>query len=80
MHPFVKAWKYLMAAFGAKIDEKADPKIQIAQAIEAEQQRHHALANQAAAGLGHQRPLAMMLDSQAVHVTSAAPRRLARGQ
>src|SRR5205809_1339 len=27
-------WKYLGAAFGAKVEEKADPKIQIEQAIE----------------------------------------------
>ena len=33
-NPFVKAWKYVMALFNAKIDEHADPKIQIQQAIE----------------------------------------------
>ena len=33
-NPFVKAWKYFMALFSAKIDEHADPKIQIQQAIE----------------------------------------------
>jgi phage shock protein A len=33
-NPFVKAWKYLMASFGAQIDERADPKVQIQQAIE----------------------------------------------
>jgi phage shock protein A len=42
-NPFVKLWKYLTASANAKIDEKADPKIQIAQAIEAEQQRHQKL-------------------------------------
>ncbi|MGH7133936.1 MAG: PspA/IM30 family protein, partial [Phycisphaerales bacterium] len=26
-NPFVKAWKYLMALFNAKIDENADPKV-----------------------------------------------------
>ena len=30
-NPFVKGWKYLMALFGAKIDEYADPKVQIQQ-------------------------------------------------
>ena len=48
----------------AKIDQRADPKIQIAQAIEAEQQRHAALANQAAAVLGNQRQLEMRLNRQ----------------
>src|ERR671926_189585 len=63
-NPFVKLWKYLSASANAKIDEKADPKIQIAQAIEAEQQRHQALANQAAAVLGNQRQLEMRLNRQ----------------
>src|SRR3954462_4407091 len=63
-NPFVKLWKYLTASANAKIDEKADPKIQIAQAIEAEQQRHQALANQAAAVLGNQRQLEMRLNRQ----------------
>lgn len=61
---FVKAWKYFMAAFGAKVEEKADPKIQIQQAIESEQQRHQGLANQAAAVLGNQRQLEMRLTRQ----------------
>ena len=47
-NPFVKAWKYLMALFGAKVDEYADPKIQIQQAIEEEQRRHQGLTQQAA--------------------------------
>ena len=63
-NPFVKLRKYLTASANAKIDEKADPKIQIAQAIEAEQQRHQSLANQAAAVLGNQRQLEMRLNRQ----------------
>src|SRR5438309_2301043 len=31
-NPIVRGWKYMSAWFGAKIDEKADPKIQIEQA------------------------------------------------
>ncbi len=60
-NPFVKGWKYLMAAFGAKIDEKADPKIQIAQAIEEAQRQHQQLTQQAAAVIGNQRQLEMKL-------------------
>ncbi len=63
-NPFVKAWKYLMAAFGAKIDEKADPKIQIQQAIEEAQRQHQALTQQAAAVIGNQRQLEMKLARQ----------------
>ena len=63
-NPFVKLWRYLTASANAQIDQKADPAIQIAQAIEAEQQRHQALANQAAAVLGNQRQLEMRLNRQ----------------
>ena len=47
--PFVKAWKYLMASFSSKVDEYADPKVQIQQAIEEAQRQHQALSQQAAA-------------------------------
>ena len=63
-NPFVKAWKYLMAAFGAKIDEKADPKIQIQQAIEEAQKQHAALTQQAAAVMGNRHQLEMKLARQ----------------
>jgi phage shock protein A len=63
-NPFVKLWKYVMAAFGAKIDERADPKIQIAQAIEEAQRQHQALSQQAAAVIGNQRQLEMKLARQ----------------
>ena len=63
-NPFVKLWKYMMAAFGAKIDEKADPKVQIQQAIAEAQQAHQALTQQAAAVIGHQRQLEMKLARQ----------------
>jgi phage shock protein A len=63
-NPFVKAWKYLMAAFSAKIDEHADPKIQIQQAIEEAQRQHQALSRQAAAVIGNQRQLEVKLNRQ----------------
>jgi phage shock protein A len=63
-NPFVKGWKYLMAAFGAKIDEHADPKIQIQQAIEEAQRQHQALTQQAANVIGNQRQLEMKLSRQ----------------
>jgi phage shock protein A len=63
-NPLVKAWKYLMAAFGAKIDEKADPKIQIQQAIEEAQKQHAALTQQAAAVMGNRHQLEMKLARQ----------------
>lgn len=60
-NPFVKSWKYLMALFGAKIDEYADPKVQIQQAIEDAQRQHQALVQQAAAVIGNQRQLELRL-------------------
>ncbi len=54
-------WNYLGAMFGAKIDEKADPKIQLEQAIEEAKKRHEALSQQAAAVIGNQRQLEMKL-------------------
>lgn len=63
-NPFVKGWRYLMALFGATIDEHADPKVQIQQAIEDAQRQHQALVQQAAAVIGNQRQLEMKLSRQ----------------
>ncbi|MFC6092468.1 PspA/IM30 family protein [Saccharothrix lopnurensis] len=63
-NPFAKAWKYFMAAFSSKIDEHADPKVQIQQAIEEAQRQHQALSQQAAAVIGNQRQLEMKLNRQ----------------
>lgn len=63
-NPFVKGWRYLMALFGAKIDEYADPKVQIQQAVEEAQRQHQALVQQAAAVIGNQRQLEMKLSRQ----------------
>ncbi len=63
-NPFVKSWRYLMALFGAKVDEYADPKVQIQQAIEDAQRQHQALVQQAAAVIGNQRQLEMKLSRQ----------------
>ena len=63
-NPFVKAWKYFMSWFGAQVDERADPKIQIQQAIEEAQRQHAALSRQAAAVIGNQRQLEMKLSRQ----------------
>src|SRR6476659_1299493 len=61
---FTKAWKYLMALFSSKVDEYADPKVQIQQAIEDAQRQHQALSQQAAAVIGNQRQLEVKLNRQ----------------
>ncbi len=63
-NPFVRAGKYFSAWFGAKVDEKADPKVQIQQAVQEAQRQHQALTQQAAAVIGNQRQLEMQLDRQ----------------
>jgi phage shock protein A len=61
---FGKAWNYLGALFSSKVDEYADPKVQIQQAIEDAQRQHQALSQQAAAVIGNQRQLEMKLNRQ----------------
>src|SRR5215217_3096303 len=61
---FTKAWKYLMALFSSKVDEYADPKVQIQQAIEDAQRQHQGLTQQAAQVIGNQRQLEMKLNRQ----------------
>ncbi|MGI8868726.1 MAG: PspA/IM30 family protein [Mycobacteriales bacterium] len=67
-NPFVKSYKYFMSWFGAKVDEKADPKVQIQQAIEEAQRQHNALSQQAAQVIGNQRQLEMQLSKRLTEV------------
>jgi len=67
-NPFTKAWKYLMALFDSKIEENADPKVQIEQAIQEAQNQHRALSQQAAAVIGNQRQIEMKLNRQLAEV------------
>ena len=72
-NPFSKFWNYLMALFDNKIEENADPKIQIEQAINEAQRQHQALSQQAAAVIGNQRQLEMQLNRCLLY-TSPSPR------
>ena len=67
-NPFSKAWKYLMALFDSKIEEHADPKVQIQQAIEDAQRHHQELSQQAAAVIGNQRQLEMQLNRRLAEI------------
>jgi phage shock protein A len=67
---FVKAWNYVSAWFSSKVDEKADPKIQIQQAIEQAQRQHASLSAQAASVIGQQHQLAMQLDRKLAEIES----------
>jgi phage shock protein A len=61
---FRRLGRYLHASANAKFDEKADPRIQIEQAIQDAQRQHQALTQQAAAVLGNRRQLEMRLARQ----------------
>ncbi|MBD8505422.1 PspA/IM30 family protein [Hoyosella sp. G463] len=67
-NPFAKWWHYMKAKMNASIDENADPKVQIQQAIEDAQRQHQALSQQAAAVIGNQRQLEMRLNRQIAEV------------
>lgn len=57
-----------MALFDSKIEENADPKIQIQQAIEEAQRQHQELSQQAANVIGNQRQLEMQLNRRLAEI------------
>ncbi|WJY69043.1 PspA/IM30 family protein [Corynebacterium auris] len=61
-NPFQKGWKYLMQSLDAKIDENADPKVQIQQAVAEAKKRHREISQQAATIIGNRNQLQMKLD------------------
>ncbi|SDS76255.1 PspA/IM30 family protein [Corynebacterium timonense] len=61
-NPFQKGWKYLMQSLDAKIDENADPKVQIQQAVAEAKKRHQEISKQAASIIGNRNQLQMKLD------------------
>jgi phage shock protein A len=66
---FRRMWKYLGASANKKFDERADPEVQIQQAIEESQKRHQELTKQAASIIGSQRQLEMQIARAADEVT-----------
>jgi phage shock protein A len=62
--------RYLSASANRKFDERADPRVQIDQAIEEARRQHEALVQQAALVVGNQRQLEMRLGRQAEEVAN----------
>ena len=58
---FRRLWKYFGASANKKLDDRADPRVQIAQAVEDAQKRHQQLTQQAAAVIGNQRQIEMKM-------------------
>lgn len=56
-----RTWRYIVAAITGRLDELADPRVQIEQAIEQAKRQHDMLSQQAAAVLGQQRELELKL-------------------
>lgn len=61
-NPFSKGWKYMMQSFESKIDQNADPRVQIQQAVEAEKKRHQEISQHAASIVGNRNQLQMKLE------------------
>lgn len=61
-NPFAKGWKYLTASLDQKIDENADPMVQIKQATDAAKEQHQKISEQAAAVIGNKNQLEMKLN------------------
>ena len=61
-NPFSKGWKYVMASFDQKIDENADPKVQIQQAVEGAKKQHREISEHAAEIIGRKTQLEMQLN------------------
>jgi phage shock protein A len=55
-------WKYLGAKLSGKLEESADPKVQLEQAIEEAQQQHRRLTEQAANVIANQKQTQMRLE------------------
>ena len=52
-----RAWRYLEAAFERRLEQAADPRVQIEQAIEEAKRQHALLTQQAAEVVGNEREL-----------------------
>jgi phage shock protein A len=57
-----KWWKYLTAKLGMSFEERADPKVQLEQAIQEAQEQHRRLVEQAAAVIANQKQTEMRLN------------------
>ena len=61
-NPFSKGWKYMMQSFDSKIDENADPRVQIQQAVAQAKKNHQEISQQAASIIGNRNQLQMKLE------------------
>lgn len=64
-NPFSKGWNYLKASLDKKVDDAADPKVLVHQAMQGARQQHQAVADQAAAVIGNAKQLEIAMGTKA---------------
>lgn len=64
-NPFSKGWNYLKASLDQKVDDNADPKILVRQAMDNARQQHKSVADQAAAVIGNAKQLEIAMGTKA---------------
>lgn len=64
-NPFSKGWNYLKASLDKKVDDAADPKILVHQAMQGARQQHQAVADQAASVIGNAKQLEIAMGTKA---------------
>lgn len=62
-NPLAKGWNYLKASLDKSLDDNADPKILVRQAMDAARDQHRAVAEQAAAVIGNARQLEISMNT-----------------
>jgi phage shock protein A len=64
-NPFAKGWNYFKASLDKKVDDNADPKILVRQAMDNARQQHKSVADQAAAVIGNAKQLEISMGTKA---------------
>lgn len=63
-NPFSKSWNYLKASLDKKVDDNADPKILVRQAMDNARQQHKSVTDQAAAVIGNAKQLEIAMGTK----------------
>lgn len=64
-NPFSKGWNYLKASLDKTVDDNADPKVLVHQAMQGARDQHKAVADQAAAVIGNAKQLEISMGKKA---------------
>ncbi|MCT2118456.1 PspA/IM30 family protein, partial [Dietzia cinnamea] len=64
-NPFSKGWNYLKASLDKSVDDNADPKVLVHQAMSNARQQHKSVADQAAAVIGNAKQLEIAMGTKA---------------